>query len=130
MHRPRRLSLSLLALALFVRALVPTGWMPAPADGGLALVPCPTSGPAPVAPAAMAGHGHHDPAAPDKAEHQAASETCPFGAMAGATAALPPAPALFVDAPAALPATSSPRALAPRAPPRLRPPARGPPSLA
>jgi hypothetical protein len=109
----------LLAAALFLRLLVPAGYMVGSAAGGLALVPCPAVASAPV----MARHGHHDGSAPH------AEAPCPFAALAAP--ALPPADPLalappqatYALAPAWLPAeTLAPGAAAPP------PPATGPPA--
>lgn len=114
--RPR--AAMLLAAALFLRLLVPSGYMVGSAAGAPALVPCPAAGPAPV----MAHPGHHHGPVPH------AEAPCPFAALAAP--ALPPADPLalaprqpgFVLAPAWLPAESpAPGAAAPL------PPARGPP---
>jgi hypothetical protein len=110
----------LLVAALFLRLLVPAGYMVGSAAGVPALVPCPSAGAVP----AMAHPGHHH----GPVSH--AEAPCPFAAL-GAPA-LPPADPLalappqpgFALAAAWLPAES----LAPgaAAPP---PPARGPPTL-
>jgi hypothetical protein len=111
----------LFAAALFLRLLVPAGYMVGSAAGVAALVPCPAVESAPV----MAHHGQHDGRTPH------AEAPCPFAALAAP--ALPPVDPLafappqagFAPAPAWLPAES----LAPgaAAPP---PPARGPPASA
>jgi hypothetical protein len=110
----------LLAAALFLRLLVPSGFMAANAAGGPALVPCPAVVPASV----MAHHGHHHD---DRVPH--AEAPCPFAALAAP--ALPPADPLalapsepgFLVSPAWLPAQSlTPGAASPP------PPARGPPA--
>jgi hypothetical protein len=109
----------LLAAALFLRLLVPSGYMVGSAAGAPALVPCPAAVAAPV----MAHHGHHDGRTPH------AEAPCPFAALAAP--ALPPADPLtlappppgFALAPAWLPAERpAPGAAAPP------PPARGPPA--
>jgi hypothetical protein len=69
----------LLAAALFLRLLVPAGYMVGSAAGVPALVPCPAVVAAPV----MAHHGHHDGRAPH------GEAPCPFAALAAP--ALPPA---------------------------------------
>jgi hypothetical protein len=106
----------LLAAALFLRLLVPAGFMVGSAAGAPALVPCPAAGPA------MHGGHHHGPAPHTEAP-------CPFAALAAP--ALPPADPLvlapsqpgFALAPAWLPEESpAPGAAAPP------PPARGPPA--
>jgi hypothetical protein len=117
--RARPWAAMLLAAALFLRLLVPAGYMAGSSAGGPALVPCPAMVAAPV----MAHHGHHDGRAPH------AETPCPFAALAAP--ALPPANPLalaprqpaFALAPAWLPAERFAPAAA--APP---PPATGPPA--
>lgn len=109
----------LLAAALFLRLLVPAGYMVGSAAGARALVPCPAVVAAPV----MAHHGHHDGRVP----HTEAP--CPFTALAAPALpaadplALGPSRSAYPLAPAWQPAES----LAPgaAAPP---PPATGPPA--
>jgi hypothetical protein len=115
--RPR--AAMLLAAALFLRLLVPAGFMVGNAAGVPALVPCPAAAPAPV----MVHGGHHHGPVPH------AEAPCPFAALAAP--ALPPADPLalappqpgFALASALLPAESPvPGAASPL------PPARGPPA--
>jgi hypothetical protein len=109
----------LLAAALFLRLLIPAGYMVGSAAGASVLVPCPAVVPAPV----MAHHGHHDGRAPH------AEAPCPFAALGAPVLppadplALAPSPAGFSLAPAWLPAESPMAGAA--APP---PPATGPPA--
>lgn len=89
------LSKHLIVLALFVRALMPTGWMPVVEDGALALQPCPTTGISiPVGtgaePMAMEGHGGHHQSQDHEGHERSASETCPFGVVSTGVADLPP----------------------------------------
>jgi hypothetical protein len=117
--RPR--AAILLAAALFLRLLVPSGYMVGSAAGAPALVPCPAAVAAPV----MPHRGHHQ----GPASH--AEAPCPFAALAAP--ALPPADPLalappgpdFALAPAWLPAEN----LAPGAA-AAPPPATGPPASA
>jgi hypothetical protein len=109
----------LLAAALFLRLLVPAGYMAGNAAGVPALVPCPAAVPAP----AMAHPGHHHGPAPHS------ESPCPFAALAAPAvppddplALAPPQPS-FALAPAWQPAKRL--ALGAAAPP---PPATGPPA--
>jgi hypothetical protein len=111
----------LFAAALFLRLLVPAGYMVGSAAGGPALVPCPAVAPASI----MAHHGHHDGRLPH------AEAPCPFAALAApalpsaSPLALAQLQAAFGLAPAWLPAESlRPGAAAPP------PPATGPPASA
>jgi len=55
---PRHLlTIALLACALFLRVVVPAGWMPAEGAGLFAVEPCPAAGPAPMM---HISGGHHD----------------------------------------------------------------------
>lgn len=125
----RRLSLStrtrlvaLLALALIVRALVPTGWMPIATDDGVRLVLCPGQGHAVAGMHHGGGHGHDAPM-PD--------HPCAFAGL-GLAADTAPAPLILPLPPLAEPPAPSEvfavaigQGLA--APP---PPATGPPTFA
>lgn len=124
MHMLRRrqlLTLTLIACALFLRAIVPTGWMPAAHAGVFAVEPCPSAGPAAMM--HMGGvPGHHGD---HKTDHD-----CFASALAGA--GLPDAPVAFAT-PSPLPITVR-TVLAPTTlngrNSALPPPATGPPSLA
>ena len=117
-------------LALMLRALVPTGWMPVAAEGGgLGLAPCQAWSPAPESP--PAAHSHHG--APEQPRHRddhggKAEQPCAFAGLSlswtGASPAFDLAPPP-VTAPPALAVFGAP-APAPRlaAPP---PPSTGPP---
>jgi hypothetical protein len=115
------LTLSLIACALFLRAIVPTGWMPASHGGAFAVEPCPSAGPASMMqmPGPAGHHGEH------KADHD-----CFASALAGG--GLPDAPlALAAPSPPSISfktifarAGSIGRATA------LPPPSTGPPALA
>lgn len=109
-----RSALIVLLLALLVRAGIPAGYMLAPGDGPVRIVPC-----AGIVP--PAGHGDH------QGRDQADRTPCPFAVVAhpglpGAPLVLAPAPPLFT--PVFAPAAS---ADPPRLPASLRPPATGPP---
>lgn len=122
MPRQRQhLTLALLACALFLRAMVPSGWMPAAHAGLFAVEPCPSADPVSMHMTGPAGHHH---------EQGKAGIDCFASMLAGA--GLPNA-AIIVDAPAAaspeLPAIIKPSPLG-RASPALPPPSTGPPTLA
>lgn len=115
---------ALLALALFVRALVPTGWMPVATAQGMAFTLCPSQDAPPAAMAAHHGGAEHGKAMlPD--------HPCAFAGL-GLSADVPP-PILAVPLAPVLPDFVAPpvlgvgvgRGLA--APP---PPATGPPTFA
>jgi hypothetical protein len=119
---------ALIALALWLRLLVPAGWMPS--EAGFGIRPC-----LPEAAAAAAHdhhasshhHGHHGAAKPETPKHS--GEICAFTALALALAA-PPLPPLLPEAtPAPVPLPAMPlrhagTLLALASPP---PPATGPP---
>ena len=132
MTRAARLPI-LIALfcALTVRALVPVGWMPAPAEGAFAIELCPGAG-APT----MAGmdDGKKDAASPSGNHHHDQKDQhgdCAFSPLHAGFADLHQAPALFA-APAIADApllwSSSPALTT--GPPLHLPPARGPPAIA
>ena len=122
-----RFTLALLAFALFLRVLVPAGWMPAASGGLFAIEPCPAAAPIPSLQAA--GHHHHGGA--DHHSHGSHDGDCAFAPLLAASAPLDlapvlPAPTLVAQVP------STPLAAAPlkTGPPALPPPATGPPTLA
>jgi hypothetical protein len=82
---------------LFLRGLVPTGFMLAPVDGNLAFVLCDVDLPVAAMPAgAMPASHHHMHAAQDHAAHQHGAHgdpTCPY-AQSGGPAPLPTLPVL------------------------------------
>jgi hypothetical protein len=115
---------ALLALALFVRALVPAGWMPVAGPHGVHLALCPDQ--APVAHAAPGHHGggeHGEAPAPD--------QPCAFAGLGLAADAPPPllviAPASIAAAPVQVLRTAVAVGRGLAAPP---PPATGPPAFA
>jgi hypothetical protein len=123
MPRQQRLSIVLaLACALFVRALVPAGWMPAASGGAFAIEPCP------AADTARMAHMAHQHGSPSKSQHDG---ECAFNPLlAGFTAA---SAAPQVGAPLLAPEVRVTPAAAPRfktGPPAPPPPATGPPALA
>jgi hypothetical protein len=122
-RQPRLLTMIVLACALFLRVLVPAGWMPAPKNGAFAIELC--SAAAPAQAIEHAGTGHHGSK----------------GNSHGGDCAFAPLQAGFATAPAAsvLPAPAAVREILPqqflartfaRGPPAPPPPARGPPTLA
>ena len=126
--------LALLALAFFVRILVPTGWMPA--QGEVGFVPCPAAALVAAQADAHRGHGDHaehrkpaKAAAPSSDQH-GDKKGCDFAPLGLAMASPPPAAAI----PEAHPLRDINPATSPRvfvgqglaAPP---PPATGPPRL-
>ena len=130
----RHLAALLLAAALLLKLVVPTGYMIASDHGRLSIIVCPGMTPQP-APMAMTGMDHgmahnmampHDPGKP--AEHGKAEMPCAFAGLSaqalGAADIVLLAIALAVVAAMALRGRPT---VAPRDAPRLRPPSRGPP---
>ena len=129
----RHLATLLLAAALLLKLVVPTGYMIAADHGRLSIIVCPGMTPAPT-PMPMGGMAHdmtmpHDPGKP--AEHGKAEIPCAFAGLSaqalGAVDIVLLAIALAVVAAMALRGRPT---VAPRDAPRLRPPSRGPPLLA
>jgi hypothetical protein len=124
MPRQSRLPILLaLACTLFLRALVPAGWMPAPIGGAFAIEPCPTAEVQPVRHMAHhTGHTGHN------AQHDG---DCSFSPLSASFAAadLPPALPAPQAEPNARPASHAAPPLK-TGPPALPPPATGPPALA
>jgi len=113
------------ACALVLRALVPSGWMPAAdAHGALRLVPCPAASPPPAA------HAHHGGSHKPE-QHSKGAGDCPFAPLQLASDA-PQHPDAVVPPHASAALPTGHMAAPPRAtgPPALPPPARGPPALA
>jgi hypothetical protein len=127
MARAQRLSLVVtLVCALFLRVLVPVGWMPAAHGGTFAIAPCPATGPVPMA---METHGKStDGHAPHKDQHSGECAFSPFhaGFTSAETAAPLPQPSQVASGPRDF-ASSVVRATGP---PALPPPSTGPPALA
>ena len=128
-RQPRLPILLALACALFLRALVPAGWMPAAAGGPLAIEPCPAAAPEPMV--HMAGHHGAMPAdhGSSHKEHQG-GDAC-FSALLVGFAPLDQSPT--VTGPALAAATPLRPFAAPilaTGPPAPPPPATGPPALA
>lgn len=115
---------ALLALALFVRALVPAGWMPVAGPDGVHFALCPDQ--APVAHAAPGHHGGND-----HGQAPAPDQPCAFAGLGLAADAPPPAPVILPATIPAMPAQVLRTAVAVgrglAAPP---PPATGPPAFA
>ncbi len=117
---------ALLACALAVRLLVPTGFMPVVAEGVVTFQPCPGVMPADPMPA-MNGHAMKDMA--HHGEEPRVEMPCSFAGMGAA--ALGSAPPLLLAAAIAFVFLGVLRLSARRVaePPRLRPPLRAPPAL-
>jgi len=121
-RRPQLPILALLATALFLRALVPAGWMPAPEHGIFAIAPCPAVGDG------LTGHvaGHHHGS--QKTQH---AGDCAFAPLHAGFATMDAAPALIAAAVGTEPRLSHPEiASFPTGPPAPPPPATGPPAIA
>jgi hypothetical protein len=113
--------LTLLAAALFLRALVPVGWMPVADSGAFAIQPCPAADAAPGPP-----HHHHR-----GSPHAGHDGDCAFAPLhtdfgSAGSARLVPLPPAEVDRPLQSAAIAS----IPTGPPALPPPATGPPAIA
>jgi len=114
--------LALLAAALFLRALVPAGWMPAPAHGVYAIAPCPAADDG----LASQGSSHHH--GPQKAQHDG---DCAFAPLLAGFAAADPSPMVPASTAMAESPLSHPEIAAfPTGPPAPPPPATGPPAIA
>lgn len=123
----RAAAAGLVAFALLMKLLVPTGYMPVVADGRFAVAPCAGYAPA-KAHAAMPGMAHHsdDGTGDDRPEQPCAYAGLSAPSLGGADPLLLAAAIAFAAA-AAL-------RVAPRPAPtefrHLRPPLRGPPTFA
>jgi hypothetical protein len=122
--RARSLILFWLGCALFLRSLVPVGWMPS-ADGRFAITPCPAAAAAP----AMHAMHHGDAAGKTSGSHDAAQAgDCAFAPLtAGFTTFEAPAMAVVRATPPRLSATPFAASLVATGPPSPPPPARAPP---
>ena len=126
-RQPRLPILLALACAVFLRALVPAGWMPAVTGGAFAIAPCPAAEAATMVHSGSHHSGKHDHS------HKTADHNgeCAFSPLlagfvpADSTPAFP-APVVTADAPIA--PTAAPAFKT--GPPALPPPATGPPALA
>jgi hypothetical protein len=124
------MAIALIALALFLRVLVPVGWMPTEQGFGIRLC-TPVAAAADQPAAGMHGQSHHSEHAPTQAPEKA-GQPCSFTMLAASLdVAAPPAldnPVPVRIALPQMPAPSRPRhRLAPAAVP---PPATGPPTFA
>ena len=123
-----RLTLPLLAFALFLRVLVPAGWMPAANGGAFAIEPCPAAAPVP---SVHASQHHHDDAAGHHSHGTSHEGDCAFAPLLAGFASLDLAPQLHAPPPVPqVPAASLAAAALNTGPPALPPPATGPPFLA
>ena len=122
MTRRRQLPiLALIAVALFLRALVPAGWMPVANAGPFAIQPCPAADLA----APGSAHHHHN------SSHSSHDGECAFSPLHAGFASVDTAPLLAVAAAAATPLlASTATASFPTGPPAPPPPATGPPLIA
>jgi hypothetical protein len=115
--------LALIFAALFLRSVVPAGWMPAPAHGAFAIEPCPSADASPIMHMASSASGrHHD--------HGSTGGDCFASMLAGAGL---PDGTVQIIAPASAPfILSAAFTLASliRGPPALPPPSTGPPAIA
>lgn len=124
---PRLPILIALVCAVFVRALVPSGWMPDESRGLFAIELCPSAGPAGMASMDQrhggmpAGHGIHKEQHGDCAFSPLHAGFAPAAEVASVAAPLIDA-AVPVDPSSAKPFATG--------PPSLPPPATGPPALA
>jgi hypothetical protein len=118
-QRPSFPILLALVAALFLRALVPTGWMPTPTGGPFAIQPCPAADLT-----APAGHQHHR----SNGQHDG---DCAFAPLLARF--VPAADAPAIEAPALAASARFQLFLSATFPtglPAPPPPARGPPALA
>jgi hypothetical protein len=118
-QRPSFPILLALVAALFLRALVPTGWMPTPTGGPFAIQPCPAADLT-----AAAGHQHHRSNGQHDGDCAFAPLLAGFVPAADVPAIEPPAAASSAPFQHSLTATF------PTGPPAAPPPATGPPALA
>jgi hypothetical protein len=118
----RRLVALLLAATLTLRVLVPAGFMPVAANGGVALALCPGTATAASA-AAMPGMAHHDDGGGEAAPSPCAYADLALPVLGAADPVLAGAALAFAFVLGLLRIVPLPA----RAPARLRPPLRGPP---
>jgi len=127
-RQPRPLILIALACALFLRVLVPAGWMPASSGGPFAIEPCPAAAPQPMV--HMAGHHGAMPADHGSSDHHQGGDACFSALLVGFAPvdrpAIAPSPAIVTPAPVCFSATS----VLTTGPPAPPPPSTGPPALA
>jgi hypothetical protein len=124
-----RFTFVLLAFALFLRVLVPAGWMPASSGGVFAIEPCPAASGAPLLHAE--GHHLHHGSADHHSHGSSHDGDCAFAPLSTGVASLDLAPLLATRGVVAQP-RPAPLAtpLLKTGPPALPPPATGPPALA
>jgi len=121
-----------LFLALAVRLLVPSGFMPVFAQGSLSIVPCSGLGPIEPIAAGMSGSSHHMDAGttrhPGKEQGGKAEAPCAFaGTAMPAVGGADPAQLAAALVAILILGFARTSLAAPRRPARLRPPLRGPP---
>ena len=115
--------IALLALALIVRALVPTGWMPVATAQGVTLELCAGQS---MSPTAAMHHGDHDGGKPAMPDHPCAFAGLGMAADTAPPPVIRPLP-LVPTSPLALPVSAVAIGHGLAAPP---PPATGPPAFA
>jgi hypothetical protein len=127
-RQPRLPILLALACALFLRALVPAGWMPAADAGVFAIEPCPAAEAQPMV--RMADHHGAMPADHSSHKEHHAGDACFSALLIGFAPvdqpALLPVRAMVAEAPGGISASP----VLATGPPALPPPATGPPALA
>jgi hypothetical protein len=120
MRRAHLPILTLLAAALFLRALIPVGWMPVEGSASFSIQPCPAADLS-----APGGHHHHP------SQHGQHDGDCAFAPFHAGFAPASDFPALQVPEPAsAKPSAHFLISAFPTGPPAPPPPARGPPTIA
>jgi hypothetical protein len=129
MYRKPRLSILLvIACALFLKALVPVGWMPAPQQGAFAIQPCPAADPAPSMRMGSIHYGNSHHGSNHDRQHDVDCSFSPL--LAGLAPPEIPATiqesAISASGPLALSLAFAPKT----GPPARPPPATGPPTLA
>jgi len=121
------LPLLLLACALFLRALVPAGWMPAESGGLFSIEPCPAASPQLVMHMDDNGHMPGDHGSSHGKQH---SDGCFSALLIGFAPVDQPASFMPRAALTETPATFSASHFLARGPPALPPPSTGPPAIA
>lgn len=122
-----RLTLILLAFALLLRLLVPSGWMPSATGGAFAIEPCPAAEATGMV-LMTSDHHHGDSHHSHKLQHDS---DCAFSPFAGDFAATDVPTIVQVWTHRSVELREAPRAsFFATGPPALLPPATGPPALA